>query len=458
MRRLVPCFGNRGAASSMAVVAASRGAFRAADIARGCVFHVLALGLALGLALASLWGQSATALAQDWNRFRGPNGSGESEAKSVPAKWEANEVNWKVALPGIGHSSPALWGEKIFVLSANGENATRHVLCLSARDGAQIWRKDYTSKPHHLHARSSYASCSPYVDADFAYFAWSDPDHTWLKAFTHDGSEVWSADFGPWVSQHGFGSSPIVVGDLVVLSVSQEPSKQPNTPEPGPSFMVAVDRKTGAERWRTPRVTNTTSYSVPCVRKRDDGAEEIICCSTAEGIFALDPKTGKENWSVKVFDKRTVSSPFLAGGYVFGTTGSGGGGSYVVALSPQGTPAVAYEVRKEAPYVPTPVSRGELMFLWSDKGIVTCIQVADGKQVWQKRVAGNYSGSPVRIHDKLYCIDEEGEVVVLAADREFKELGRVPLGEPSRSTPTVSGGRLYLRTYSHLISVGGKTL
>lgn len=433
-----------------APVVMSHGAVRVSALARRTVFVVALLGGAAAMAVP--------VAAQDWNRFRGPNGSGESEATSVPAKWEANDVNWKVSLPGIGHSSPALWGEKIFLLSANPDNATRHVLCLSARDGAQVWRKDYASKPHHLHARSSYASCSPYVDADLAYFAWSDPDHTWLKAFTHDGAEVWSADFGSWVSQHGFGSSPIVVGDLVVLSVSQEPSKQPNTPEPGASFMVAVDRKTGVERWRTSRVTNTTSYSVPCVRKRDDGSEEIICCSTAEGIFALDPKTGRENWSVKVFDKRTVSSPFLAGGMVFGTTGSGGGGSYVVALSPKGTPSVAYEVRKEAPYVPTPVSRGDLMFLWSDKGIVTCIQVADGKQIWQKRVAGNYSGSPIRIHDKIYCIDEEGEVVVLAADREFKELGRVPLGEPSRSTPTVSGGRLYLRTYSHLISVGGKSL
>ncbi|MFO0817603.1 MAG: PQQ-binding-like beta-propeller repeat protein [Pirellulales bacterium] len=422
-------------------------------------FNVL---LPCATALLCLVGVSAplSVHGQEWNRFRGPNGSGESESKTVPGSWTDADLNWKVTLPGVGHSSPAIWQEKIFLLSANPDDATRYMLCLSTKDGSQLWRKDFPSKPHHLHVRSSYASCTPFVDADTVYVAWSDPDHTWLKAFAHDGKEKWSVDFGEWVSQHGFGSSPIVVGDLVILSCSQEPSKQPNTPDPKDSFVVAVDRKTGEVKWKTPRKTDTTSYSVPCVRQLpDEGGDEIVCCSTAEGIFALNPKNGEQNWALKVFDKRTVSSPFIAGGLVFGTTGSGGGGSYVVALSPKGAqPEVVYEVRKEAPYVPTPVARGELLFLWSDKGIVTCVQVADGKQVWQKRVNGAFSGSPIRVDDKVYCISEEGEVVVLAAEKEFKEIGRMSLGEPSRSTPAVSGGRMYLRTYSQLISVGGKTL
>ncbi|MFO0872180.1 MAG: PQQ-binding-like beta-propeller repeat protein [Pirellulales bacterium] len=414
--------------------------------------------LTLLVSLSCLTMASSSA-AQDWTRFRGPNGSGECEAQGLPATWTEADLNWKAALPGIGHSSPAIWGERIFLLSAHPQDATRYVLCLSAKDGKLLWRKDYPSQTHHLHARSSYASCSPFADAEQVYVAWSDPDHTWLKAFKHTGEEVWSVDFGPWVSQHGFGSSPIVHGEMVILSCSQEPSKQPNTPDPRDSFVVAVDRLTGQVRWKTPRKTDTTSYSVPCVRRRPDGQDELICCSTAEGIYALHPQTGAENWSLKVFDKRTVSSPFVAGGLVFGTTGSGGGGSYVVALSPQADqPKVVYEIRKEAPYVPTPVARGELLFLWSDKGIVTCVSLADGKQVWQKRVNGNFSGSPIRAYDKLYCVSDDGEVVVLAADKEFKELGRVSLGEPSRSTPAVSGGRLYLRTYSHLISVGGKSL
>lgn len=399
----------------------------------------------------------ATASAQDWTRFRGPNGEGASEVKTIPGKWTDSDYNWKIDLPGIGHSSPAIWGDRIFLLSAHPESATRYVLCYSAQDGRQVWKQDYATKPHHLHARSSYASCSPAVDAQQVYVAWSDPDHTWLRALTHEGKEVWSVDFGPWVSQHGFGSSPMLYDDLVILSCSQEPSKLKDTPEPYESFVVAVERSTGKVRWKTPRKIDTTTYSVPCLHKRADGKDEIICCSTAEGMFALDPKTGSENWAVKAFDKRTVSSPFKAGSLLFGTTGSGGGGNYVAAISVQGEPKVAYEIRKEAPYVPAPVARGELLFLWSDKGIVTCVSVADGQQVWQKRVNGaSLSGSPIRVDDKLYAITEEGEVIVLSATREFAEIGRMPLGDPSRSTPAVSGGRMYLRTYSKLFSIGGK--
>ena len=394
--------------------------------------------------------------AQEWARFRGPNGSGESEAKTIPGTWSEADYNWKVKLPGIGHSSPAIWGEKIFVLSANPEDATRFVLCLSAADGRTLWTKSFPSKTHHLHERSSYASCSPAVDAEFVYVAWSDPEHTWLKALRHDGSEVWTADFGPWVSQHGFGSSPVLFEDLVVVNWSQEPSKRLDSPDPHDSFIVAVDRKTGQQRWKTPRVTDTTSYSVPCVRQPKDGPVELVCCSTAEGMFGLDPKTGAENWSLPVFKMRTVSSPVLIGDLIFGSTGSGGGGNYVVAVKPGKNAEVAFEVKTQAPYVPTVVARGDLAFLWFDGGIVTCINATDGTVHWRERVGGNYSGSPIRVADKIYCISEGGEVVVLAATKDYKLIGRHALGEPSRSTPAVSGGRMYLRTYSHLISLGGK--
>jgi outer membrane protein assembly factor BamB len=289
------------------------------------------------------------------------------------------------------------------------------------------------------------------------YVAWSDPEHTMLRAFNHRGDEAWAIDLGPWVSQHGFGTSPVVYDDLVIVTSSQEETKRAGAPQPKESFVVAVEKETGKLRWRTQCGVDTTSYSVPCVRKNDKGADELVFCSTAEGMFALDPKTGRKNWSQPVFKMRTVSSPLAIDGLVFGTTGSGGGGNYVVALRPGPEPEVAYEVKKEAPYVPTPVARGSLLFLWSDKGIVTCIHAADGKQVWQKRVGGaGYSGSPVRVGDKLYCIDEAGTVVVLAADDTFKEYGRMELKEESRSTPAVADGRMYLRTISHLYSIGGK--
>jgi outer membrane protein assembly factor BamB len=366
-------------------------------------------------------------------------------------------MNWKVELPGVGHSSPVLWGDKLFLLSADPKTATRYVLCIDAKDGKEIWRREYPGVSHHLHVRSSFASCTPTVDAERVYVAWSDPDHTLLLALDHSGNDAWTVDLGPWVSQHGFGSSPMLYQDLVVVSCSQEPSKQPGTPEPKNSFVVAVEKGTGEIRWRTERKVDTTSYSVPSVRKNEQGQDELVCCSTAEGMFALDPKTGKENWSLPVFSMRTVSSPQLVAGLIFGTTGSGGGGNYVVAIKPGRKPEIAYEIKEQAPYVPTPVAKGDLLFLWADKsGVVTCVSAADGKQLWQKRVGGAYSGSPVRAGDKMFCVDEAGTVVCLAAGPKFEELGRTELKEECRSTPAIAGGRIYVRTISHLHSMGGK--
>lgn len=404
---------------------------------------------------------SVPSFAQEWTRFRGPNGTGEIETKGIPATWTDKDYNWKITLPGIGHSSPVIWGDKVFLMSADAKAATRYLLCISAADGKTLWQKEYASTPHHLHVRSSYASCTPAVDADGVYVAWSDPEHTLFKAFDLTGKELWSRDLGPWVSQHGFGTSPIVYKDMVIVTSYHENPKRPNAGEPSLSFVVAVDKKTGEIRWKTDRKIDTTSYSVPCVRKAADGTDELVFLSTGEGIFALDPKDGKERWQNPVFTMRTVSSPLLMGDLVLGTTGQGAGGNYVVAVRPGkrvgDKPDVAYEVRKEAPYVPTPVAKGDLIFLWSDKGIVTCVEGRSGEQIWQKRVTGNFSGSPIRVADKLYCIDEAGTVVVIAAEREFQELGRVPLNEESRSTPAVSGGRMYLRTISHLYSLGGKS-
>ncbi len=408
------------------------------------------------LIVLGLFCHTCTTMAQEWTRFRGPNGTGESEASTIPAQWTQSDYNWKTKLPGIGHSSPVIWGNKVFVMSANPDDATRYVLAIDVADGNIGWNREFKSTRHHLHLRSSYASCTPAVDADRVYVAWSAPESTTLKAFTHDGDELWSRDLGTWISQHGFGTSPIVYGEMVIITCSQEPSKLENTPEPQHSFVVAVDRSTGNVLWKTPRKIDTASFSVPCIYQRDGGSSEVICCSTAEGIFSLDPVTGSENWSLPVFTMRTVSSPVMAGGLIFGTTGSGQGGSYVVAVRPGNNPEVAYEFKAQAPYVPTPVCRGDLMFLWSDKGFATCIDVATGKSYWQHRIGGNFSGSPVRVADKIYCVDDDGVVVVLAAEKEFKELSRTPLGEASRATPAIADERMYLRTYSHLISIGGK--
>jgi outer membrane protein assembly factor BamB len=398
-----------------------------------------------------------SALADDeWARFRGPNGTGVNEHTSIPAQWTDKDFAWKIKLPGEGHSSPVVYDDQVFLLSADPETAARYIISVDANTGAIRWKKEYSAGHHALHAKSSYASSTPAVDADHVYAAWSDPRQTWLCALDHDGNEKWKVDLGGWIGQHGFGTSPMIAGDIVVLTSSQEPEKRAGGETPTDSFVVGVHRKTGEVVWRTPRKIDTASYSVPCLRKSESGEEEVVMATTAEGIFALDPATGQEKWSSgPLFTMRTVSSPVLWNDLIFGTTGAGQGGNYLAAYRPGDTKSL-YEIRKEMPYVPTPILADDLMFLWSDAGIVTCVRPADGKQVWQRRVNAAFSGSPVRAGDKLFCVDEDGTVIVIAASDKFEELGRNPLGEKSHSTPAIAGGKMFVRTVSHLHAIKGE--
>ncbi|MDP7204222.1 MAG: PQQ-binding-like beta-propeller repeat protein [Pirellulaceae bacterium] len=402
---------------------------------------------------------SSLAHSQEWTRFHGPNGQGVSTLKSFPAQWTDKDINWKAELPGIGHSSPVVWGDQVYLFSADPKTAERYVLGIHAKDGRIVWNRTFKSEVHHLHQRSSFASCTPAVDEERVYVAWSTPTVTTFKAFTHAGDEVWSVDLGRWESQHGFGTSPMIYKDLVILSNSQQANKLKEGQKPGESFMMAFDRRTGELRWKVARVSVNVCYSVPCIYTPKGGEAELICTSTGNGMFSLNPETGEQNWAVAdAFSMRTVSSPLIVGGLLYGSTGSGAGGNYLVGIRPGKSAEVAFKIDRQAPYVPTSVASGNLMFLWYDKGIVTCIDARNGNVHWRERLDTAFSGSPIRVGDKMFCVDETGVVWVVAAEKQYKLLGKYPLGEESRSTPAVSGGQMFLRTYSHLIAVGAKSL
>lgn len=404
-----------------------------------------------------LLGTIADCYGQEWTRFRGPNGTGESEATTVPARWTEDDYNWFTKLPGTGNSSPVLWGDKLFILSGDPQTATRYVLCIDSRKGTEIWRREFPSEPHHLHTMSSYASSTPAVDKDMVFVAWSTPASLTLMAMTHAGETIWQKDLGPWTGQHGFGTSPVLFEDLVILSNSQEDPKRGKPLDRLPdSYLMAFDRNTGEERWRIQRITDNSTYSVPAIFQPKAGPAQLVNTSTGSGMYSIDPRTGKELWSTIVFDKRTVSSPVVKGDIIFGSTGSGGGGSYVTGVRSDGQKAeIAFQVKTQAPYVPTVVAKDDLLFLISDAGIATCVDIHTGETHWRNRIGGNYQSSPVRIADKIYCLSVEGEMVVLAASKDFEELGRNPLGEGSRATPAVANGSLFIRTFSTLRSIGG---
>jgi outer membrane protein assembly factor BamB len=404
------------------------------------------------LPVAALLALACIASAQEWTRFRGPNGSGIGQAK-LPDQITEKDFVWKTALPGKGHSSPVVWGDRVFV-TANPDGTGKRVLaCLSAADGKIAWQREYDTAPYfHLHADNNYASATPAVDAERVYVTWMSPESSGIAALDQkDGRELWKKDLGPFQSQHGPGTSPMVHDGTVYLDFDPD--------APG-SFLVAFDAKTGAERWRWKHEGTSHSSITPCVFTPRSGAPQIITMSRTVGLTALDPKNGAIAWQMPgIFTKRCVASPIVAGDLVIGQCGEGQAESFVEVVRPaaDGKSAVkAYEVIRTGGYVPTPIVVGDSLYLWKENGDVTKLRAADNQQVWSKHLQGPFYGSPIAIGDRLYNVTRRGELVIISAGDTFQEVARVSLGEGSFATPAVSGGRMFVRTFSQLIAIGGK--
>ncbi len=387
--------------------------------------------------------------AQEWTRFRGPNGTGFGLATNLPAHWTDADYRWKVRLPGAGHSSPVLWGDRLFVTGAVPATDQFVLVCLNADTGKQLWRRDFPLPAYTTHANNTLATATPATDQTHVYVSRVEGGDLRLTALNHDGSPAWEYDLGTIRTEHGQGHSPIVHAGRVILSKDHDL----------PGRIVALEAATGRLIWETPRRAGHADYSTPCVVAAKDGADWLIFNTREDGIAAVDAATGRVAWQAPgLLRLRSVSSPVSVAGLLIGSCGSGGGGNYVVALRPPArpgeVPAVAWQIRKSAPYVPTSLALGGLLFLWSEGGIVTCVRAATGEAVWQERVGGNYFSSPVCADGKLINLSTTGEVVVLAAGDSYELLGRNALDEGGHATPAVARGSLFVRTMNHLVSVG----
>ena len=337
------------------------------------------------LTLAAL---TQSAVAQEWTRFRGPNGSGISDATTVPVKWTAADFNWKAKLPGKGVSSPVVWGDQLFVTSADGQAKTRSLICLNTTDGSIKWSKESKFDSYKKHKNNSYASSTPAVDADHVYVLWHSKKASPLIAFDHAGNKVWEYDLGPYLHGQGGAASPIVHEGSVFVANDHK----------NDSFLVAVNRKTGQEQWKIPREGKRACYTTPCIFSPAGRPAEIIFSHCFEGIIGVDTKTGKTNWHMDVFGRasqRALGSPVVSDKLVIASSGGVAGDKQVVAVSPTGSAAdvkatEAFRLTRQAPHVPTPLIYKDWMFLWSDAGIVSCVMKDTGKNVWQKRIGGNF--------------------------------------------------------------------
>ena len=397
----------------------------------------------------------------EWPRWRGAAGAGAGGSQRFPHQWTEQDWAWTTNLKGQGHASPVVWRQRIYTASADEATSKRFVSCHATTDGQQLWQREIPGpiEPHHV--QNSSASGSVTVDEAGVYWLWATKEQLRCEAFSHDGIPLWHADLGPYASEHGFGSSAAVWRDRLIIPIEHD----------GPSAIVALDTKTGREQWRLPRETGRTAYSTPLVIEPSDSSSSgdalVVLASMAHGLTGIDPTTGRVIWERKCFPKRTVSSPVMAGPLVLCTCGEGGGDNTLVAVRPAASatakrneqdatgkppePALAYQLdRSVAPYVPTPVCSGERLYLWGDRGVVTCVNAADGTVLWRGRVGGIFSASPIVVGGTVINVSAEGEVVVIADGDAFEVLGRTPLGEPCRATPAVAGGRMFFRSVGRL--------
>ena len=413
-----------------------------------------------------LVGLCATAAdAQEWTRFRGPDGTGIGRADGIPAKIDESSYAWKVKLPGPGHSSPVLWGKKIFLTcegpgkvvrpkrgmgDASTSKANRQLVCLSAADGKVLWtwQDKFTTYSHNR--LNSFAASTPAVDADRVYLTWASGGKYFAVAVDHNGKKVWQRELGDFNAKHGAGASPVVIDDTVLLGKDHTGRA---------SVLVGLDAKTGRTQWKIDRKSGPTSYIVPAIYRPAGAKPEAIFISCAEGVTSVDPADGKVNWRAECnFTLKAVASPVVAGGLIFVSTGRGGSRESAVVRPPKGAKAasIAYKLDRQVPYVPTPIAVGDYLFVLNDNGTLTCVEPATGKKLWREHFSGTHYPSPVSVGGRIYLINNKGAMSTVQAAAKYKLLATGKLPEGTHATPAVANGCMYIRTLNHLICVGAK--
>lgn len=404
---------------------------------------------------------ASSVIAADWSNWRGPTQDGVASGKGYPTEWSAEKnVAWKVALPGRGSSTPAVSGDRIFVTSgAEGKNS----LLAFDRSGKELWRVAFgTERPgKNKKASGSNPSCVTDGKHVFAYFKSGD-----IACVDFAGKVVWQMnlqkEYGEDTLWWDLGTSPVLTKDNCVVAVMQT----------GPSYLVALNKETGKVAWKADRNLGAPeeaaqSYSTPVVLN-DNGKETLVVLG-ADHVTAHDAANGKEIWRVGGFNPdgeryfRSIASAVVQNGVVVAPYARGKtvtaiklGGSGDVSKS-----HVAWKKSDLGTDVPTPAAADGKVYILADRGVVTCLDVATGKQLWTGQVEKhrlNFSSSPILADGKLYITREDGKTFVLATGDEFKVLAENEIdGSQTVATPVFVDGHIYIRTDTHLFCIGSKT-
>ncbi len=423
------------------------------------------------LAVIVAAGFASSVFADPWARFQGPNGTGISNEKNVPVEFDVksgNNLLWKIPSPGLGNSAPIIWGKDLFVHAAKADGTERYLACYDTATGKEKWKKTISAKKAHIHTKNSWASATPATDGESIFVPVWDGLRVHMTAFDMKGNERWKKDLGVFISQHGPGASPVIHKDKVFLLHDMD-KEDPKTKEKveKPATMYAFDKKTGNIVWEQPRSPYRACYGAPFIRENAGTGAELVVTSTM-AITGYDVETGKKNWEYTEkfinkkgdFPLRTISATLNAGEMIISGSGDGGGDRQAVALAFAGSgeaPKKVWENRKEFPYVPCLLQKGDHVFFVNDAGFAGCYEIKSGKQVWFERQAGAaFTASPVMIDGKIYAASEQGEVYVFDANLKFNLVARNHVGEMIRGSFAVSDGKLFIRSDRSLFCVGQK--
>jgi len=368
--------------------------------------------------------------AEEWPGWRGPRGDGTSRETGIPVRWSQTEnVRWKVPVPGKGHSSPVVWGDRVFLTTCREGEQKRELLCFDRRDGKLLWeRVVLTAKLEPKHQLNSYASSTPATDGKHVWVTFLAYPELQIACYDFDGNLVWRRSPGKFYSVHGFCSPPVLYKDLVIINGDQDAE----------AYIVALDKETGAERWRIDRPNRTRSYTPPVIF--DAAGKKQMVLSGSLCVTSYDPDTGKPFWIVDGPTEQFVASLVYTDGVFFLTYGYPKLG--VMGIRPDGEGNVTqthvlYNEAHGGGYVPSPIAHGKHVFLVNDKEVATCREVRTGKVMWTQRLGRHHSASPVSAEGRLYFTDDDGQTFVIKAAPKFELVARNPLGEECYASPAI---------------------
>ena len=401
--------------------------------------------------LVNLLANSATiAKAESWPCWRGPRGDGTCIEQNVPTNWDAAGALWKTEIPGQGHASAVVWGDRVCTATALPATKERVLLCLDRTSGKILWQQTVVQGPlEAINKENSHASGTPATDGERVYVAVRVGDDIVVAA--HDlagGKQLWLVRPGTHAGEWGFSNEPVLFKDKVIVDGDSK----------GDSFLVALSRDDGRTLWHVKRTHQGISYSAPLIRELA-GRMQLIQCGD-RCVTSFDPETGKQLWTVDGPSQEFVATPTYSenAGLVF--VSSSWPKQVLLAIRPDGSgdvtgTHVAWSDNKGAPYVPSLIVAGDFLLTVNNGGTAFCYEAATGKVLWQQKL-GRHHASPVLIDGLVFFINDDGQVNVVKPGTAFERVAKYELGESCYASPAISDGQVFLRGFKHLFCIGRK--